>query len=145
MIMKIMCWCWLTVGSWIMFVFFKIKLLFDVRIFALKCEHVRFLQNFIGWPECPQTEMSWDRYSLDWICKTEMARLKSRVPNYYMLFPLHYQQLHPWEVCNLNDPWSFVAFHCLMHFIPQRTWKPLQFYIIIIMMASFMRVLKACI
>jgi len=56
-------------------------------MFALKCEHVRFLQDFIVWPKCPQTEMSpdWngpDRNGPDWNSpdrngQTESARLKS--------------------------------------------------------------------
>jgi len=25
-------------------------------MFALTCEHVQFLQDFIVWPKCPQTE-----------------------------------------------------------------------------------------
>jgi len=53
------------------------------------------------------------------------------------MFPLHYKQPHPWEVCSLYDPWSFAASNSLMH---RCTWKSLQFFIIIIMMASFMRV-----
>ena len=48
MIMKIIRRCWLTVGSWIMLVI-QIKLLVDLSMFALKCEHVRFLQDFIVW------------------------------------------------------------------------------------------------
>ena len=58
--------------------------------------------------------------------------------NYYALFPLHNKHLRPWEVCSLNDPWSFEAFHSLMHFINQCTWKSSQYYIIISMMTSFM-------
>jgi len=27
-------------------------------MFALKCEHVRFLQDFTVWPKCPKTEMA---------------------------------------------------------------------------------------
>jgi len=60
--------------------------------------------------------------------------------NYYTLFPLHYKQLRPWEVCRLNDPWSFQASQSLMHFIHRCTWKSSQLYITIIMMASVMRV-----
>ena len=60
--------------------------------------------------------------------------------NYYALFPLHFKQLRPWEVCSLDNPWSFAASHSLMHFISRCTWKSSQYYIIISMMASFMRV-----
>ena len=34
--MKIMCWCWLTVVSWIMFVFFLNKTFLDSSTFAVK-------------------------------------------------------------------------------------------------------------
>jgi len=60
--------------------------------------------------------------------------------NYYTLFPLHYKKLCPWEVCSIDDPWSFAASNSFMHSIHQCTWKSLQFFIIIIMMATFMRV-----
>jgi len=60
--------------------------------------------------------------------------------NYYTLFPLHYKQLRPWEVCSLDDPWSFATSNSLMHSIHRCTWKSLQLFIIIIMMATFMRV-----
>jgi len=42
---------------------------------------------------------------------------KKTFTNYYTLFPLHYKQLRPWEVCSLNDPWSFAVSHSLMHFM----------------------------
>jgi len=68
--MKIIWWCWLTVGSWIMLVVILNKLLVDLSMFALKSEHVRFLQDFIVWPKCTvtetaQTEMSPDRNGPD--------------------------------------------------------------------------------
>jgi len=47
---------------------------------------------------------------------------------------------------DLDDSWSFAASNSLMHSIHRCTWKSLQFFIIVIMMASFMRVSwKACI
>jgi len=46
-----------------------------------------------------------------------------RLTNYYAPFPLHYKQLRPWEVCSLNDLWSFVASHSHMHFTNRCTWK----------------------
>jgi len=71
MIMKIICWCWFN--CWILdhvcsfCSFFKIKSrLVDLSTFALKCERVRFLQDFIVWPKCPQTETA----------QTETARSK---------------------------------------------------------------------
>jgi len=60
--------------------------------------------------------------------------------NYYSLFPLHYMQLRAWEVCSPDDPWPFAASHSLMHYTNRCTWKSAQYYFIIIMMASFMRV-----
>ena len=60
--------------------------------------------------------------------------------NYYTLFSLHNKQLRPWEACSLDDPWSFAAAHSLMHFINRCTCKSSQYYIIISMMTSFMRV-----
>ena len=30
--------------------------------------------------------------------------------------PIAFKQLRPWEVCSLNDPWSFAASNSLMHF-----------------------------
>jgi len=61
-------------------------------------------------------------------------------PNYYTLFPLNYKLLRHWEVCSLHDPKSFAASHSLMYFINWCTWKSSQYYIIVIVMASFMRV-----
>jgi len=59
--------------------------------------------------------------------------------NYYALFPLQNKQFRPWEVCSLDDPWSFAASHSLMHFINRcSTWKSSQYYIIISIMTSFM-------
>jgi len=48
-------------------------------------------------------------------------------PNYYALFPLHYKQLRPWEVCSLVDPWSFAASNSLMHSIHRCTWSHCSF------------------
>ena len=62
--------------------------------------------------------------------------------NYHTLFPLHWKQLRLWEVCSLDDPWSFAASNSIMHSILRCTWKSLQFFIIIIMMAWFMRVFQ---
>ena len=54
------------------------------------------------------------------------------------------KQLRSWEVCGLDDPWSFAASNSLMHTIHRCTWKSLQFFIIIIiiMVAWFMRVFQ---
>jgi len=46
---------------------------------------------------------------------------------------------HPWEVCSLDDLWSFAASHSLKHFINRCTWKSSQYYIIISRMTSFIR------
>jgi len=48
---------------------------------------------------------------------------RKRHTNYYALFPLQKKQFRPWEVCSLDDPWSFAASHSLMHFINRCTWK----------------------
>jgi len=63
-----------------------------------------------------------------------------RFTNYYALFPLHWKQLRPWEVCSLDDPWSFAASNSLILSIHRCTWKSLQFFIVIIIMATLMRV-----
>jgi len=56
MITKITHSCWLTVRSWSTFKFFlEIKPFFDLSTFALKSEHIRFLQDFIAWPKCLET------------------------------------------------------------------------------------------
>ena len=44
------------------------------------------------------------------------------------------------RVCSLDDPWSFAASNSLMHSIHRCILRSLQFFIIIIMMATFMRV-----
>jgi len=75
MITKIICWCWLTVGSWIMFVVFSIKPFVDLSTFALKSEHVRFLQDFIVWPKCLESETTKTE-----TVQTKSARPKSRIP-----------------------------------------------------------------
>jgi len=59
--------------------------------------------------------------------------------NYYALFPLQNKQFRPRGVCSLDDPWSFAASHSLMHFINRCSWKSSQYYMIINMMMSFMR------
>jgi len=46
-----------------------------------------------------------------------------RLINYYILFPLHHKQLRPWVICNLDDPWSFVASNFLMHSVHRCTWE----------------------
>jgi len=35
-------------------------------MFALKCEHVRFLQDFIAWPKCLKTGMTKTEKTRDW-------------------------------------------------------------------------------
>jgi len=52
------------------------------------------------------------------------------------------KQFRPGEVCSLHDPWSFAASHSLMHFLNRCTWKSSQYYIIISMMTSFMRIFQ---
>jgi len=68
-----------------------------------------------------------------------MYTQSKRLTNYYALFPLQNKQFRPWEVCSFDDPWSFAASHSLMHFINRCTWTSSQYYIIISMMTSFMR------
>jgi len=65
--------------------------------------------------------------------------LRTKDVYYYALFPLQNRQFRPWEVCSLDEPWSFAASHSLKHFINRRTWKSSQYYIIISMITSFMR------
>jgi len=50
-------------------------------MFAVKCEHVRFLQDFIAWLKWPQTEtaqtkMSPDRNDSDRIGQTKKSRTR---------------------------------------------------------------------
>ena len=59
-----------------MFVVFKVKLLVDLSMFALKCEHVRFLHDFIVWPKCPQTETAQTETAQTETDQTESARPK---------------------------------------------------------------------
>jgi len=74
MIMKTICWYWLTVGSWIMFLVFLIKLFVDLNSFPFKSGHVRFLQDFIVWPKrLAPKRLRPNR-------QTELARPKSHVP-----------------------------------------------------------------
>jgi len=44
-------------------------------MFALKCEHVRFVQDVIVWPKWPQTETAQTKTA-----QTKSDRSKSRVP-----------------------------------------------------------------
>jgi len=60
--------------------------------------------------------------------------------NYCALFPLQNKQFRPWEVCSLDDLWSFGASHSLKHFINRFTWKSWQYYILISRMTSFIRI-----
>jgi len=66
-----------------------------------------------------------------------------RAKDFYKLLytvPFTLKQLRPWEVCSLNDPWSFAASNSFVHSMHPCTWKSLQFFLIIIIMATFMRV-----
>ena len=56
------------------------------------------------------------------------------------MFILQNKQFRPWEVCSLDDLWSFAASHSLKHFINRCTWKSSQYYIVISRMASFIRI-----
>ena len=60
--------------------------------------------------------------------------------NYCALFPLQNKQFRPWEVCSLDDLWSFAASHSPKHFINRCTWKSSQYYIVISRMTSFIRI-----
>ena len=63
-----------------------------------------------------------------------------RAKYFYLLLctvPFTKKQFRSWEVCRLDDPWSFAASNSLMHFINRCTWKSSQYYIIISMMTSF--------
>ena len=60
--------------------------------------------------------------------------------NYCALFPLQNKQFCPWEVCSLDDLWSFAVSHSLKHFINRCTWKSSQYYIVISRMTSFIRI-----
>jgi len=56
-------------------------------MFALKSEHVRFLQGFIFWPKCletetTKTEKSRDRNGQTETAQTESARLNCRLPQF---------------------------------------------------------------
>ena len=48
-------------------------------------------------------------------------------------------KISSFALCRLDDPWSFATSYSLMHFINRCTWKSSQYYIIISMMTSFMR------
>ena len=50
-------------------------------MFALKCERARFLQDFIVWPKCPQTETARPKCPKTEMAQTESAQTKSRRPN----------------------------------------------------------------
>jgi len=60
--------------------------------------------------------------------------------NYCALFPLQNKHFRPWEVCSLDELWSFAASHSLKHFINRCTWKSSQYYIVISRMTSFIRI-----
>ena len=62
------------------------------------------------------------------------------VVNYCALFPLQNKQFRPWEVCSLDDLWSFAASHSLKHFINRCTWKSSQYCIVISRITSFIRI-----
>ena len=57
----------------------------DLSAFALKSEHARFLQDFIVWPKCLETETTKTETSRDRIgqterAQTEMAQIESTRP-----------------------------------------------------------------
>ena len=52
---------------------FLIKPFVDLSTFALKSEHVRFLQDFIVWPECLETETTKTEKACDRNGRTETA------------------------------------------------------------------------
>jgi len=64
-------------------------------MFALKCEHVRFLQDFIVWPKCPkpprpkcpQTETAQSETAQTETAQTESARPKRLRPKIRLPWP----------------------------------------------------------
>ena len=96
MIMKIICSCWLTVGSWIMFVVFFLNKTFCfcyLSTFALKSERIRFLQDFIAWLKCLETRAT-KTSPVTETAETELARPKSCIPVNCIKIPKY---LTPWE------------------------------------------------
>jgi len=72
--MKIICWCWLTVGSWIMFVVFLYKTFRWCKYVCIKKWTCKILQDFIVWPKCLGTKKSRDRNGSDRNGQTEKSR-----------------------------------------------------------------------
>jgi len=63
-----------------MFVVFLNETSHWFKYVCIKCEHVRFLQDFIVWPKCPQTETAQTETTQTKTAQTESARPKSRGP-----------------------------------------------------------------
>jgi len=63
-----------------MFVVFLLKPFADLSTFALKSEHVRFMQYFIVWPKRLETEMTKTEKSRDRIGQIETAQAESVRP-----------------------------------------------------------------
>ena len=95
---------------------------------------------FFWWLSLPATQFT----SIYRITALHILHFIPRIKDLYQLLytvPFTLKAASFMEVCSLDDRWSFAASNSPMHSIHRCTWKSLQFFIIIIMMASFMRVL----
>jgi len=68
------------------------------EIFTQLCQALRHINEDFNFPYNRITHITFYTQS-------------KRLTIYYALFPLHYKQLRPWEVCSLDDPLSFAASH----------------------------------
>ena len=85
-------------------------------MFALKCEHIRFLQDFIVWPICPQTEKSRtrlrDQNGSSKIDRNVSAKKKNRTHR-----PYHYANCLP------SQSRSLLAFANANRYTLSLTWR----------------------
>ena len=75
------------------------------------------------------------------LAKKKWTTLRKRlIGNVPYVDKIQNKLFRPWEVCSLDDLWSFAASHSLKHFINRCTWKSSQYYIVINRMTSFIRI-----
>jgi len=111
MLMLINCWILDYVCS-----FFLNKTVADLSKFALKSEHIRFLQNFIVWPKCLETETFMSpcpNYVTKWIFTGEMYPRFTMILSESIVNPAVFEhnsvKYSPFSTNSTSTPWSGIG------------------------------------
>ena len=113
MIVKITCWCWLTVGSWILFVGCLNETCRWCKHVCIKNGTCKNLQDFIVWPKSSVTETARPKWP-DRIGQIETARTKTAQietvrpnrPNRKVAWPENTRWNFYQKMAYAFDPWN---------------------------------------